>query len=40
MAQHRDLIDYYNDDYLLLSDVMTPQALTENEVEYMVLFQI
>ena len=36
MAQHRDLIDYYNDDYLLLSDVMTPQALTENEVEYMV----
>ena len=36
MAQHRDLIDYYNDDYLLLSDVMTPQALTENEVGYMV----
>lgn len=36
MQHHRDLTDYFNEDYLQLSDVMTPAALTDNEVGYLV----
>ena len=36
MILDRQLKDYYNEDYILLSDVMTPEAVTENEVAYLI----
>ena len=36
MTLSRDLTDYYNDDYLLIADDMTPEALTDNEVGYLI----
>jgi SAM-dependent methyltransferase len=36
LLQHQELTDYYNEDYLQLSDVITPQEVTENEVGYLI----
>ena len=35
MTLDRQLRDYHNQDYILLSDVMTPEAVTDNEVGYL-----